>query len=238
MAYRATPNTVTGYSPFFHLHGREMSLPSIENLKPQLPKENSSPDKRLENLMSGLRMAYKLAAKAKRKSNHNNKRLYDRKAKLHEFQVKDLAYLYYPVRKPGLTKKFYSPWSGPFEITRKISELNYEIADQNNRIQLVHVNRLKRCYNSEIWKPKINPKVVRKHRRKSKTRRSENTENEFPIGPFPLVRKEDLENTIERENPLDQVLDTPERNPHADSYFRPNDPVYLPPDTHRSRREL
>jgi hypothetical protein len=117
-------NTVTGYSPFFLLHGREMTLPSRENLKPQLPKENFSPDQRLENLKSSLRMAYKLAAKANRKSHYNNKRLYDRKAKLREFQVKDLVYLYYPVRKPGLTKKFCSPWSGPFEITRKISELN------------------------------------------------------------------------------------------------------------------
>jgi hypothetical protein len=163
------------HSYFFLLHGRGMTLPSRENLKLQLPKENFSPDQRLENLKSSLRMNYKLAAKANRKSHYNNKRLYDRKAKLRKFQVKDLVCLYYPARKPGLTKKFYSPSSGPFVITRKISELNYEIAEQNNRRRIVHVNSLKRCFNSELWKPKPNSKAVRKPRSNSKRRRSENT---------------------------------------------------------------
>jgi hypothetical protein len=50
-----------------------MTLPSRENLKPQLPKENFSPDQGLENLKSSLRMAYKLAAKVNRKSHYNKK---------------------------------------------------------------------------------------------------------------------------------------------------------------------
>jgi transposase InsO family protein len=36
MAYRATPNTMTGFSPFYMLHGREMPLPNSENLKSSL----------------------------------------------------------------------------------------------------------------------------------------------------------------------------------------------------------
>ena len=44
MAYRATPNTVNGYSPFFLVHGREMTLPSTDNLKAQLPKKDFSQD--------------------------------------------------------------------------------------------------------------------------------------------------------------------------------------------------
>jgi hypothetical protein len=74
-------------------------------------------------------MTYKLAAKANRKSHYKNKRLYDRIVKLREFQVNDLVYLYYSAGKPDLTKKFYSPWSGPFVI-RKFSELNYKIPDE------------------------------------------------------------------------------------------------------------
>jgi hypothetical protein len=60
-----------------------------------------------------------------------------------KFQVKDFVYLYNPALKLGLTKKFHFPWSGPFEITRKISDLNYEVADQNGKRQIVHVNRIK-----------------------------------------------------------------------------------------------
>jgi hypothetical protein len=145
--------------------------------------------------------------------------------------VKDLVYLYYPARKTSLTKKFYSPWSGPFVITRIISELNQEIMTKTTE-DTVHVNCLKRCYNSELWKPKTNSKAVRKPRSSSKRRRSENMENEFPIGPFPLVKTDDLENIIEHENPLDHVLDTPEPNQYADTPTSDcNHPVYLPPDT-------
>jgi hypothetical protein len=89
MAYRALTNSCW-LQPLFLLRGREMKLSSSENLKPQLPKENYSSDQGLENLKSSLRTAYKLAAKANRKSHHKNKRLYDRKAKLVELQVKDL----------------------------------------------------------------------------------------------------------------------------------------------------
>jgi hypothetical protein len=59
------------------------------------------------------------------------------------FQVRNFVYFYNPAIKPGLTKKFQFPWSGPFEITRMISDLNYEVADQNVKRQIVHVNRLK-----------------------------------------------------------------------------------------------
>ena len=40
MAYRATPNSTTEYSPFYLLHGREMTLPSSDNLKAKVTEEN------------------------------------------------------------------------------------------------------------------------------------------------------------------------------------------------------
>ena len=42
MAHRATPHSVTGYSPFYLLHGREMQLPSNDSLKSRCVKENAS----------------------------------------------------------------------------------------------------------------------------------------------------------------------------------------------------
>jgi hypothetical protein len=60
MAYRATPNTTTKYGPFYLLHGREMPLPTNENLKAKISKENPSHSQRLENLKARLRAAYKL----------------------------------------------------------------------------------------------------------------------------------------------------------------------------------
>jgi transposase InsO family protein len=39
MAYRATPNTTTGFSPFYLLHGREMDLPTSDDLKDKLAQK-------------------------------------------------------------------------------------------------------------------------------------------------------------------------------------------------------
>jgi hypothetical protein len=92
-------------------------------------------------------------AKSKKKSHQVNKQYYDRKAKQRYFEVNGLAYMYNPAKKAGLTRKFYKPWHGPYLVTKKLSDLSYEIADQNGKTQVVHVNRLKRAYNSESWAP-------------------------------------------------------------------------------------
>jgi len=39
MSYCATPNTTTGFSPYYLLHGREMALPNSDNFKAKLSKE-------------------------------------------------------------------------------------------------------------------------------------------------------------------------------------------------------
>ena len=46
-------------------------------------------------------------------------------------------------KKAGLTRKFKKFWSGPYKVIRKISELNYVIVSQDNRKQIVYINRLK-----------------------------------------------------------------------------------------------
>jgi len=66
MSYRATPNSVTGHSPFFLLHGREMEIPNSDNLKDRISSENLSQKHSLENFKASLNLAYKLVAKANR----------------------------------------------------------------------------------------------------------------------------------------------------------------------------
>jgi len=131
-----------------------MEIPSNDNLRARVVTENPDLNRWLENLKASLRTAYKLAAKAKQKSHQANKKLYDRKAKERNFNVGDLVYLYNPAIKSGLTQKFHWSWAGPYQITRKTSELNYEILSQNNKRQVVHVNRLKKAYGLKPWKPK------------------------------------------------------------------------------------
>jgi len=242
MSHRATPHTTTGYSPFYLLHGREMVLPSTENLKARLPEDNTDEDQRLENMKSNLRLAYRLAAKANRKSHLNNKRLYDRKAKPWEFEVQDLVYLYNPALKPGLTRKFAKPWIGPCQSTKTISELNYEIVDEKGRRQVVHSNCLKKAFNPELWNPKPRQKPVRNApRRLAKPQNANgNSQGDFKIGPYPLVCPQTSEARTEHESLVDHSPDTPDltQQPLDTPISERNDPSYQPPNTPLSRREL
>jgi len=138
-------------------------LPNSSDLKAKISLENPTHEQRLESLKKTLKLAYKYVTKANKSSHLHNKRLYDRKARLRNFEVGELVYLYKPTIKPGLSRKFSKCWTGPYKITAKISDLNYEIIDQKNRKQVVHVNRIKIAYNTEAWnsqeerKPSRNP---------------------------------------------------------------------------------
>ena len=90
-----------------------------------------------------------------------------RKAKSRYSQVGDLVYLHNPSVKKGLSKKFSKLWTGLFQVTKRHSELNYEITDQNGK-QFVLINRLKKAYNADLWKPKTQNTTVKN---KPKTRK-------------------------------------------------------------------
>ena len=78
----------------------------------------------------------------------------------------------------------------PFKITTKISDLNYEIIDQNGKKQTVRENRLKQAHNPEIWKPKTERKVAKKHPKRSVTRSDKEggEEEEIRARALPLTK--------------------------------------------------
>ena len=123
-----------------------MTLPSNEELKARVTKADPSLEQRLNNLKASLKQAYKAVNKANRKSRQINKKYYEWHAKLRSSTIGDYGYLHNPARKPGLSWKFHKCWVGPYKVTAKISELNYEILGKNDRKQVVHINRLKPAY--------------------------------------------------------------------------------------------
>jgi hypothetical protein len=65
MAYLVTPHSTTGYSPFF-MHGREMTLPCNEEVRPKVPRSNVNYDQRVETLKQCLKRAYQSVGAASR----------------------------------------------------------------------------------------------------------------------------------------------------------------------------
>jgi len=103
MVYPATPNTITGYSPFHLPFGREMTLPSSDDLKTKILKDvkNSDHTRRLDNLKSSLKLVHQSVKKLNRKSHLSNKMLCDRKAKLRTSETGELVCLYNQAKKPS-----------------------------------------------------------------------------------------------------------------------------------------
>ena len=125
-------------------------------------------------------------AKGNKKSHQRNKRYYDCKAKPRKFTIYELVYLYNPAKKPGLTRKFLKSWQGPYKVTEKLSDLNYEITDQYGKKRVVHINRLKRAYISKYWIPKLERNLAKKSQRKTTPSHSEDEASEYQARLFPL----------------------------------------------------
>lgn len=49
---------------------------------------------------------------------------YDRQVHGHHYEKDDLVWLFNPAVTKGRAKKFHCPWTGPFIICRKLSDLN------------------------------------------------------------------------------------------------------------------
>jgi len=236
MVYRATPHTTTGYSPFYLLHGREMSLPGNENLKAKFSTNPREIDQLVENLKASLGSAFRSVKWANKKSHLRNKSYHDRRAKHREFGVGDLVYLYQPARRPGLSAKFFYPWTGPHQITAKLSTINYEIHDCKAKKQVVHINRLKAAHVPARWKPVNNRNRARKPNSKRLEDRVSEVEVEFRSRPIPLAPeaptgfRRTVAPTPVVPQPAPPILDTPgsERT----------DPSYFPPTTPSSRRDV
>ena len=116
--------------------------------------------------------------------------------------------------KPGRLRKFYRPWVDPFKVTKRISELNYEIIDQKGKKQFVHINRLKITDNPELWKPKTKQKSEKKLLRTQTENTSEAEDSVWKPRSLPPACADCTVNNGERENPPGQspihpITDTP-----------------------------
>jgi hypothetical protein len=111
----------------------------------------------------------------------------DQRAKTRSFEVADFVYLFNKARKPGLSKTFHRVWTGPFQITARISDLNYEIIGENGRKQVVHINRLKPAHGSYTQTSKPGPGNKQRDRRHSTIRQASEEMSAAKIGSRPLT---------------------------------------------------
>lgn len=141
MAYRAIPHSSTGYSPNYLLYGREVQMPVGFNI---MPLDGETPaEEFVERLQERLSQAYEEASKRMELAWTRRTRQWNKGRKPRELEVGECVFLHVPITKLGHCKKFHRPWTGPYEVIRKISPVTYELQLGSGRKVVVHINRLK-----------------------------------------------------------------------------------------------
>ncbi|UYV71667.1 K02A2.6-like [Cordylochernes scorpioides] len=150
-AYNTAKQESTGFTPFFLVHGREAETP-LDVLFPKLLPED---DDFIQTLGARAEEARKLARIHSMRSQGSNKHRYDAHHRNIIYQPGDLVWIFIPVRKVGYSEKLMRRYFGPYKVTRKISDVTYEVETFGNQQgrrktkDLVHICRMKPYLNPE-----------------------------------------------------------------------------------------
>ena len=143
-AYREVPQATTGFSPFDLLYGHHVRGP-LDILKEAW--EGEQPAKQVGVMSYVLKMRDKLeqltdlAHANIETAQSRQKQGYDRRSKQRTFQPGQKVLLLLPSSESSLLAK----WQGPFEVTRKMGPVTYELSmpERRKKHQTFHVNLLR-----------------------------------------------------------------------------------------------
>ena len=150
-AYRSAPHKNTGFSPFEMVFGRQLRGPLDVVKEGWLSGDlrQSNAVEWVNELREKMCIMKDLVDDKEARAKHAMKRSYDRKTNIREFEEGSLVL----VRTPDLQGKLADIWEGPYEVTRKVSSVTYQLAIPHRRSKsmVAHVNRLKEWHTPEAF---------------------------------------------------------------------------------------
>lgn len=147
-AYRETPHSSTGFSPFELLFGRTPKGP-LDVLRREWTGDSNNSNEDvvtyLTKMYARMEQASQMATEMEEAAKEDMAAYYDRGARLISYQVGDLVL----VLKPSIGSKLQARWKGPFTITRKLSSTTYHVKKDREakRSFTYHINMLQK-YNT------------------------------------------------------------------------------------------
>jgi hypothetical protein len=155
-AYNNTVNRMTGVSPFQAIFGRAPKLP-VDWIFPTGAKEDDR--QRMPEYLADIKLKFQRLMEAMVQHQKSAIALDQSKCSTSEranFQEGQIVYYFMARLKPGISKKLYSRWSGPWRIRRKVSDSLVVIFPEgswaeNPREVATVINRLKKV--DPTWAP-------------------------------------------------------------------------------------
>ncbi len=143
-AVREVPQASTGFSPFELLYGRQPRgvLDVLRETWEEGPSKSKNEIQHVLDLRTKLHTLGQLSMENLLQAQDKQSRLYNRGARLRNFTPGDKVLVLLPTS----SSKLLAKWQGPFEVTRRVGDLNYEVVrtDRSGAHQIYHLNLLKK----------------------------------------------------------------------------------------------
>ena len=144
-ALRDSVQESTGFSPFELVYGHEVRGP-LRMLKEKWLGSDDPPNimRYVSDFKHRLLRARQIAMENLKEAQSKMKGWYDRKARIRKFNVGDKVLVLFPMQGHPMKARY----SGPWEIERQLSDVNYIVKTPGRRKsnQLCHINMLKRYH--------------------------------------------------------------------------------------------
>ena len=146
-AYRKAPQDSTGFSPFEILYGHRVRGP-LDILREGWTDEKAEEVPAITHVITmrnRLSEMAKLAQDNLKQAQGRQKRYYDSGARLRSVEQGDEVLVLLPMQ----TNKLKLEWRGPYKVTRKVTDVDYEIQTPGRRqeTKVYHINMMKK------WNP-------------------------------------------------------------------------------------
>jgi type IV secretory pathway VirB9-like protein len=107
----------------------------------------------METLADRFKEAYQMATENNRVDRERQKKYYNVGTKLVTFQPGDKVYLKEMVNNKKRCAIFRIRWKGPYEVIRRLSDLNYMVKLSRSKEIVVNVNNMKKCFLKSALRP-------------------------------------------------------------------------------------